>query len=273
MADGGPPTVERNVNAGSGTRTMSADFSQLTVADILPGLADKGRGISADIPLYGRASIEFAPDGAVMNATARLDLGAGNISFGENRDSILLDEATVKLRWDLPNKVLVVDPSTFFFGDTRGVVTGTISPTGDPKDRRYAFDLVSQGAILAPRDSKEAPIVAQRISVKGSADLPAKLLKIDSFELITPRSLRRRGRKPRLRRSDAVVCRGGNILSDAGARAEADLAGASSPRRRGAGCSITSSAARWSAASSRRQFRRASCGRASACRSRKTRCG
>jgi hypothetical protein len=179
-------TIERNVNQGSRGRTMSAVFSQLTVADILPGLADKGRGITADIPLYGRASIDYAPDGAVENASIRLDLGAGNIRFGQSRESILLDEATVKLRWDLPNKVLVVEPSTFFFGNTRGVLTGTIRPKGDQKERRYSFDLSSQGAILAPRDSPEPPMIVQRIALSGEADFPGKLLRFDNIELVSP---------------------------------------------------------------------------------------
>jgi hypothetical protein len=178
--------VERNVNPGSGGRTMSANFSQLTVADIFPSLGNKDRGITADIPLYGRAVVDYAADGSVENAAVRLDLGAGNIKFGESRDSILLDEATIKLRWDVPNKRMVVEPSTFFFGDTRGVFTGTISPKGDQKERRYSFDLVSQGAILAPRDSPEAPLIAQRITLSGEADFPGKLLKFDNIELVSP---------------------------------------------------------------------------------------
>lgn len=181
-------TIERTVNPGNGGRTMSAVFSQLTLADILPSLGNKGRGITADIPLYGRAVIDYSRSGAVEDAAVRLDLGAGNISFGESQDSILLDEATVKLRWDLPHKVLVVEPSTFFFGDTRGVVTGTINPTGDLKDRRYAFDLISQGAILAPRDSGEPPLVAERIAITGEADFAAKLLKFDNLELISSKA-------------------------------------------------------------------------------------
>src|SRR6185295_2925124 len=67
-------TVERNVNPGTGGRTMSAVFSQLTIADILPSLGNKDRGITADIPLYGRAAIDFAPGGAVQSASVRLDL-------------------------------------------------------------------------------------------------------------------------------------------------------------------------------------------------------
>ena len=43
--------VERDVDAGSGARTMSAVFSQLTLADILPRLGDSEGPVTADIPL------------------------------------------------------------------------------------------------------------------------------------------------------------------------------------------------------------------------------
>ena len=48
---------------------MSAVFSQLTLADILPALGDDDSLLTADIPLYGRANIRFAKDGSVEDAT------------------------------------------------------------------------------------------------------------------------------------------------------------------------------------------------------------
>jgi hypothetical protein len=178
-------TIEREVETATGDRTMSAVFSQLTVADILPGLGESSRGISADIPLYGRATIRFTKDGTLQAANVRLDVGAGVVQFAEGRESILLDEATIKLRWDVARKAIVVDPSTLFFGDTRFVVVGTIQPLGDSADRRFKYDLESRGAILAPRDSNEAPLVAQRIGLSGVADFPGKLLTFDDAMIVT----------------------------------------------------------------------------------------
>ena len=178
--------IERDVDAGSGARTMSAVFSQLTLADILPRLGDSNSPVTADIPLYGRASIHYASDGSVEDASVRLDFGAGVLRFSEGRETVLLDEATVKLRWDVARKALVVEPSTFFFGDTRGVVVGTILPEGDPALGRYKFELESRGAILAPRDSQEAPLIAQRIALSGVADLPGKLITFDTAVVQTP---------------------------------------------------------------------------------------
>jgi hypothetical protein len=176
--------IDREVDANSGSHVLSALFSQLTIADIFPSLGDDDHLLNADIPLYGRASIRFAKDGSVEDATARLDLGAGTITFGEDRETVLLDEATMRLHWDIPNKTLVLEPSTFYFGETRGIVSGKVYPTGDPADRRYAFEFESPGAILAPRDSGEPPMVAQRIAASGVLDLKAKVLNVENAVIL-----------------------------------------------------------------------------------------
>jgi hypothetical protein len=178
--------LERDVDASSGARTLSAVFSQLTLADILPKLGDSEGPVTADIPLYGRASIRYDSAGKVEDAAVRLDVGAGVFRFSEGRETVLLDEATVKLRWDVAREAVIVEPSTFFFGETRGVMVGRITPEGDPAAGRYRFDLESRGAILAPRDSDEAPIIAQRIAFSGTADLPGRMLNFDNATIQTP---------------------------------------------------------------------------------------
>lgn len=178
--------IERDVEVGSGSRTMSAVFSQLTLADIMPKLGDARKSrLTADIPLYGRATVHYAGDGAIDDASVRLDFGPGVFRFGEGRETVKLDEATVKLRWDPGRNAIVVQPSTFFFGETRGVVAGLIAPEGDPAAGLYKFDLVSRGAILSPGDSAEPPLIAQRISFSGYADLPGKLVTFNQAALQT----------------------------------------------------------------------------------------
>ena len=179
-------TVDREIDASTGGHALSVQLSQLTVADVLPGIGDPASPFFADIPLYGRATARFNAAGEVQEASARLDLGAGVIRVVKERASVLLDEATVKLRWDVANQALIVEPSTFFFGDTRGVVSGYIAPDGDPAERRYTFALESPGAILAPRDSGLVPMVAQRISVSGTADFAQELLTIENFAIVAP---------------------------------------------------------------------------------------
>lgn len=180
-------TFDRTVDLSTGERRLSADFSELTLADVVPQYGDSASLFKTDIPLYGRGYILFATDGTVKDASMRLDLGAGIMRFGElMTETVLLDEATIKLRWDLPNKVVIVEPSPFYFGDTRGVITGTIRPEGDSAARRYAYALETRGAVLAPRDSGEPPLIAERIAVSGVADFAKKLLTFDDVVLLTP---------------------------------------------------------------------------------------
>ncbi len=49
----------------AGGHTVSAVFSQLTIADIFPTLGNDDSLLAADIPLYGRANVRFAEDGTV----------------------------------------------------------------------------------------------------------------------------------------------------------------------------------------------------------------
>ncbi len=182
-------TVERDLDANSGGRAISMTFSQLTLADIIPAFGDDKGLFVADVPLYGRATMHVSASGDVQDASAQIDAGAGTLRFREDltakQESVLLDEATVRLHWDIPHKSIVLDPSTFFFGNTRGVVTGSIKPEGDPAAGRYTFDFESPGTVMAPADSGSPPMVAQRISVSGTADLRAETLTIGNAVIVT----------------------------------------------------------------------------------------
>lgn len=176
--------VDRTLDQSTGGHSVSAVFSQITIADLFPKLGEETSSVTADIPLYGRATIHYAADGTILDATSRLDVGAGIIRYGDNRETMLLDEATLKLRWDLAGKVIVVEPSTVYFGNTRGVITGSLRPDGDPAARKYAFDLSSRGAVLAPSDTGSPPVVADLL-VSGKADLPGNLITVENAAIVS----------------------------------------------------------------------------------------
>src|SRR4029079_15359955 len=84
-----------------------------------------------------------------------------------------------------PTKALILEPSTFFFGDTRGLIAGSVKPEGDPAKGRYVFSFESPGTVMAPRDSRAPPMVAQRIAISGVADLPEQTLTFDNAVIVT----------------------------------------------------------------------------------------
>ncbi len=135
-------TFTRRTDSSTGERTLSASFSQLTLADVA-SLVGADSAPSSDIPLYGSANVVLASDGAIKDASARLDVGAGVFRLGDGEEAILLDEASIRARWDRAEAAIVVEPSSFHFGDTGGTVTGTVRDEGDG---RYAFSFESRDA-------------------------------------------------------------------------------------------------------------------------------
>ncbi|MCB1487099.1 MAG: hypothetical protein KDJ88_06535 [Bauldia sp.] len=177
-------TLERTEDPETGAHQISGVFSQLTLADLFPQFGGDS-ATSADIPLYGRANIDFAGDGAIEAAMLRLDVGAGVFTTGSEDASVLLDEATIKLDWDVANQTINVEPSPLYFGKTRGVVTGWIRPSGPVGHGRYAFNLESSGAVLAARDAEAPPVIADQIALSGIYDLPGRLLDIEDLSIQT----------------------------------------------------------------------------------------
>lgn len=177
-------SLDRTLGDEGAGHEMTAVFSELTLADLLPGLGGQGP-VEADVPLYGRASFGFDSAGNISFADAWLDMGAGVVSYAGGHETLHLDEASVRLRWDVANRALIVDPSSFFFGETRGAISGRVQARGEGDNLRYDYSFTSQGAVLGARDAGLPPLVARQIEVSGSADPSDRLLTIDTATIVT----------------------------------------------------------------------------------------
>jgi len=166
----------RRVDAESGDRLISLNFAQLMPGDLFPELAG-----SVDTPLYGGVELTVG-EGGTRAASARLEIGAGLVRYGDRDESSLLDEATIRARWDIAEGTIVVEPSSVHLGDTGGTFTGWVRDAGSG---RYAFALQSRDAVLSPRDSWEEPLAAELIELAGSVDPPAGMLDLDRIVIQT----------------------------------------------------------------------------------------
>lgn len=176
-------TADRVVSPLSGARTLTLRFSQLTLADFFPAV---GRGpslVTTNIPFYGQAIVNLDADGRIAGAAARLDLGTGYFAFGSNARPILLDEASVRLAWNVTDDVILVEPSIFVAGNGGATITGEVRPDGPDA---FAFDLQSTDAVLAPADSPAPPLAVDRLRLAGSLDLGAELINLDRASIATP---------------------------------------------------------------------------------------
>ncbi|MHA1559965.1 MAG: hypothetical protein ACTSWI_04745, partial [Alphaproteobacteria bacterium] len=176
--------AERIGNSFTGGRTLTLSFSQLTLADFFPAVGPGPSAVTTNIPFYGRAIVGIDTDGRVTGADARLDLGAGYFAFGPAGKPILLREATIQLDWDVANDRIYVEPSRILAGNGGATVAGEIYPDGAG---RFAFDLQSTDALLAPSDSPAPPLAVDRMRLGGALDLNAGLLNFDRAAIFLPR--------------------------------------------------------------------------------------
>ncbi len=165
-------SVARRIEAETGDHVLSAGFSQMTVADLAPSLAASS---AAEIPLYADLNV-VVDDRGMRDATLRLDVGAGVLDFGTPDEAVLLDEATIRARWDGAAGEIVVEPSSLHFGPTSGSFTGVIRDEGSG---RMMFAFESGDATLAARDSGEPPLPVQQLEISGSADLATRMLDVN----------------------------------------------------------------------------------------------
>jgi hypothetical protein len=171
-------SFSRRVEADSGDRVLSGAFSQMTLADLSLGVA--GSSI-AEIPLYGGADVVIDERG-MRDASLRLDIGAGVLDVGGPEEAILLDEASLRARWDGAAGEIVVEPSSVHFGPSGGTFTGVVRDEGGG---RYMFAFDSSDTMLAPRDIDMAPLAVAGFELSGSADLAARRLDVDRLVLQT----------------------------------------------------------------------------------------
>ena len=236
-------TLARQVDPETGGRALSAEFGQLTIADIFPDLNAQTSQVTADIPLFGHATAHFARDGKVVEASVKLDVGAGTITFGDTRETMLLDEASLLLRWDIPNNTIVIDPSPISFGDTHG-------------SRHRLDQAAGQAGIAAIRlrhriEGSRARLA--RLNARAARCRPDRLHRQCGFPEQPDYDRERRDRdagcvdrghgQHRHRRTFAALLGGGDFLADGSRPAEADVAAIHRVRGDGAGFSSTSIAA------------------------------
>lgn len=175
-------TADRTLNPANGDRTIALSFAQMTLADVLgPGT------VTTDIPFYGHASIRLTGVGEIAEAGAALNLGDGTFAFGPIADPIHLDEAYIFLDWDIVRETIFVNRAVFDFGPSYSVFQGWVRPDGPAGAQRFAFDLESRDAVLAPRDSAAPPLPVGRIRFAGSVDVAGGLIHVDRASIMTER--------------------------------------------------------------------------------------
>ena len=164
---------------GQGRRAIEAVLRDLSPKDLLLALR-VGDGVTeADMPISAILRGEIAANGMPQSMDGRILLGAGYVGNPDDPDDrILIDEGRIELRWDAAKRQLSV-PIEVLAGPNRATLFGQISAPQHAGES-WGFAITKGLAILASADrSREAPLVLDRIAVRGRLDPAKRRLEVD----------------------------------------------------------------------------------------------
>ena len=166
-----------------GRRAIEAVVRDISPKDIMLALRANGGSFEADMPLSAILRAEIGPDGAILSGEGRILAGAGFIGNGDDpKNRILVDEAQLQWRWDATNHVLVM-PMEVQSGGNQIKLIAQLEAPREPGGA-WAFNVNRGMIVLGTADrTREAPLVLDRVLVRGRIDPTKRRIDLDQGEL------------------------------------------------------------------------------------------
>ncbi len=166
----GPWTTTFKIEEAEKTNSVGLEA---TVRDLVPrGLAamlPELPGLDAiDVPLSGQARLELNPDGRVLAAGMKLDVGRGAIMMpGIERRPMPLEGGNLDMRFDPEARRVVIAPSTLRWEQGRATIAGTISATESGGKPVWAVDIKSTAGQLSGDEFAVPGVTIEEGLVRG----------------------------------------------------------------------------------------------------------
>jgi hypothetical protein len=187
MGTDGPWSLNATVTPrAEGRRLVDAVLRDISPKDVLLALRVGTGEVQADIPVSAAIRAEIDRDGMPQMLEGRILAGAGTIRDIRDPDSlILIDEAQIELRWDAPNRRLLI-PVDLHLGASRITLYGQVEP---PRERggQWAFAIVHGTVSLASLERTRAPpLMLERVNVRAKFDPAKQRLDFEQAEVRGP---------------------------------------------------------------------------------------
>ncbi|HLN09773.1 MAG TPA: hypothetical protein VK281_12575, partial [Xanthobacteraceae bacterium] len=163
---------------GDGRRAIEAVVRDISPNDVFLALRIGDGRLRADLPVSGILRAEIERDGTPRSAEGRIVVKSGFFLDPDNSEGrVVVDEGQIGFKWDPENRHFVV-PIDLSSSGNKFSWLGQVEP---PREAGGAWGLaITRGlVVLAPDQPREAPLVLDRISVRGRFDPARRRIEVD----------------------------------------------------------------------------------------------
>jgi hypothetical protein len=170
-------------------RQLNLSLQNLSIDEILLATGARTIGADFDMPLSAKFRVGLRADGALSEAVAAFDFGAGFLRFDDpNDEPMMVDSIHGGLHWDGASRRILIDPVKLTSGDTHGAVSGSVAlpeREGDP----WLFNLANaEPVVAAPERPGQNPVTVDYATLTARLFLNEKRFLIDRFLLGGPKA-------------------------------------------------------------------------------------
>jgi hypothetical protein len=163
---------------GEGRRAIEAVVRDISPNDLFLALRIGDGRLKADMPVSGILRAEIDRDGTPHSVEGRILVKAGYFLDPDNQEGrIVVDEGQVSFKWDAANRQFLI-PIDLQSSGNRFAFLGQVEMPREPGGA-WGVALTRGLVVLAPDQPREAPLVIDRISVRGRFDPARRRIEIE----------------------------------------------------------------------------------------------
>ena len=169
-----------------GARDLSISLDDVALDDILALSGQREAPIDFDMPISLRFRLNLAADGSLLDANARLALGAGYIYFRDrDAEPQLIDELQSIAYWNPIQKKLVIENLRIESDSTLLSLTGLVAPLAG--EEAWTISLAGgTDSAIGPDRPGDKPLLLPRIKLEGKVRSAARTFELQNLELGGP---------------------------------------------------------------------------------------
>ncbi|MEW6255586.1 MAG: AsmA-like C-terminal region-containing protein [Pseudomonadota bacterium] len=166
-------------------RTLKMEVRDVATKDLVSAFTQDWKRFYMDMPLAAELNARMNVDGQVLEASASINFGAGQIGNGEEvLERFTLDYLRVGLTLDAARRAIIIAPLEAVKNQNRVALAGEIDiPALFGGD--WTYRIRQQQVIFAGPEMPDPPLVVDQVAIRGRYNPPSKQLTFETGQLVS----------------------------------------------------------------------------------------